>query len=51
MCLLGAVHSTGATGRERTAAEHEGLLASAGFRLDAIRTTPTPISILEATRT
>jgi hypothetical protein len=39
------------TGRERTAAEHEGLLASAGFRLDAIQTTPTPISIIEATRT
>lgn len=39
------------TGRERTAAEHEELLASAGFRLDAIRATPTPMSIIEATRT
>jgi hypothetical protein len=38
-------------GKERTAAEFEELFASAGFRLDQIIQTPTPLPILEATLT
>jgi hypothetical protein len=37
------------TGRERTAEELGGLLAASGFRLDAVRPTATPMSIVEAT--
>ncbi len=41
------------TGRERTAAEHEALLASAGFTIDRIvpAPPPNPFSIIEATLT
>jgi hypothetical protein len=39
------------SGKERTATEFEALFASAGFRLDQIVETPTPIPILEATLT
>jgi hypothetical protein len=38
------------TGRERTRAEFEALLNAGGFRLDRVIDTPTPLSILEATR-
>jgi hypothetical protein len=38
-------------GKERTAAEFEELFASAGFRLDRIVQTRTPLPILEATLT
>ena len=38
-------------GKERTAAEFEELFASAGFRLDQIVQTPTPLPVLEATFT
>lgn len=37
------------TGRERTEAEYGGLLAEAGFRLDRVIASPTPMSVLEAT--
>jgi O-methyltransferase len=36
------------TGRERTLAEFDGLLAAAGFRLERVVDNPTPLSILEA---
>ena len=39
------------SGKERTAKEFEALFASAGFRLDQILETPTPMPILEATLT
>jgi O-methyltransferase domain/Dimerisation domain len=38
-------------GRERTTAEFDSLLGTAGFRLDQVVGTPTPISIVEATLT
>jgi hypothetical protein len=38
----------GTTGRERTTAEFNGLLARAGFRLDAIRPTATEFYLIEA---
>jgi SAM-dependent methyltransferase len=39
------------SGKERTAKEFEALFATAGFRLDQIVQTPTPMPILEATLT
>ncbi len=39
------------TGKERTAKEFKALFASAGFRLDQIVETPTPMCFLEATLT
>ena len=39
------------SGKERTAKEFEELFAAAGFRLDQIVQTPTPMPILEATLT
>jgi hypothetical protein len=44
--LLAMTHG----GRERTAADFEGLLARAGFRLEWIVPTRRPASIVEATR-
>ncbi|MFB8282783.1 methyltransferase [Nocardia colli] len=38
------------TGGERTAAEYRNLLSTAGFTLDSIVDTPSPFSIIEATR-
>ena len=38
------------TGRERTADEYRHLFREAGFRLEKITPTPTPLSIIEATR-
>jgi O-methyltransferase domain/Dimerisation domain len=37
------------TGRERTMLEHADLLHSAGFRVDSVRDTATPMTIIEAT--
>jgi hypothetical protein len=37
------------TGRERTMLEHAGLLGSAGFHVDSVRDTATPMTIIEAT--
>jgi hypothetical protein len=37
------------TGRERTMLEHADLLGSAGFDVDSVRDTATPITIIEAT--
>jgi hypothetical protein len=37
------------TGRERTMLEHADLLGSAGFRVDSVRDTATPMTIIEAT--
>jgi hypothetical protein len=37
------------TGRERTSDELAGLLDGAGFTLDRIVPTPTPMSVVEAT--
>ena len=37
------------TGRERTAAEYERLLAAAGCTIDRIVPSPTPFSFIEAT--
>jgi hypothetical protein len=39
------------TGRERTREEFDELFRSAGFTLDRVVETPTPLSILEATYT
>ena len=35
-------------GRERTAAEYRGLLEEAGFKVEAVTPTPTPISVISA---
>ena len=37
------------TGRERTREEFEGLFGAAGFPIDRIVQTPTPLSVIEAT--
>jgi hypothetical protein len=39
------------TGRERDEQEWRSPLADAGFRLDCVETTPSPMSILRATAT
>lgn len=39
------------TGHERTAAELEALVTSAGLRFDGITATPSPMSVLHATVT
>jgi len=38
------------TGKERSEDEYRELLATAGFTLDRVVATPSPFSILEATR-
>ena len=38
------------TGRERTRAEFEALLAASGWRMDSVVETPTPLAVIEATR-
>jgi hypothetical protein len=37
------------TGRERTMLEHADLFGSAGFHVDSVRDTATPMTIIEAT--